>query len=80
MVAGLKGDLYVRIGGSDADWQPSYSNYRDYREYAYGAGRKVWVKLPSNPDLRQAPLKSPIPVPQFQPADQINIPTEWANP
>ncbi|MGA2702781.1 MAG: alpha-amylase family glycosyl hydrolase [Isosphaeraceae bacterium] len=80
MVAGLKGDLYVRIGGSDADWQPSYSNYKDYREYAYSAGSKVWVKLPSNPDLRQAPLKSPIPVPQFQPADQINIPAEWANP
>ena len=27
MVAGTNGELYVRIGGSDADWQPYYSNY-----------------------------------------------------
>jgi alpha-amylase len=62
-ITGRNGDLYVRIGGSDADWQPSYSNYKDYREYAAGAGWKVWVKIPGNPEVKQAALKGALPVP-----------------
>ncbi len=64
-VDGRHGELYVRVGGSDADWQSSFSNYQDYREYAQGAGWKVWVKLPGNPEFRQASLKDSLPVPEF---------------
>jgi alpha-amylase len=67
MIEGSKGELYVRIGGSDNEWHPSMSNYSDYREYAFGAGWKVWVKLPGNPPLRQAPLADALPVPTYQP-------------
>ena len=49
-VTGRNGELYVRIGGSDQQWQPSASGYSDYREYARGAGWKVWVKFP---EIRQ---------------------------
>jgi alpha-amylase len=69
-VVGRHGDLYVRIGGSDADWQPHFSDYHDYREYAAGNGWKVWVGLPGNPPVQQAPLKSALPVPAYrEPAD-----------
>jgi alpha-amylase len=77
MVAGSKGQLYVRIGGSDGDWQPSFSNYADYREYAYGAGWKVWIKLPGNPDIQQAPFPTALPVPVLRTADQIDVPPGW---
>jgi alpha-amylase len=73
-VDGRNGELYIRIGGTDADWQPSFSNYQDYREYARGAGWTVWVKLPGNPEVRQASLKSPIPVPSFIPPNDIDVP------
>ena len=62
-VVGRRGDLYVRIGGEDAQWQPANSNYQNYREYAQGVGWKVWVGIPSNPDVRQAPLKGALAVP-----------------
>ncbi|GKT09197.1 alpha-amylase family glycosyl hydrolase [Desulforhabdus sp. TSK] len=75
-VTGRNGDLYVRIGGSDAQWQPYYSGYRDYREYAGGAGWKVWVKLPGNPDVQLAPLKAPLPVPQVMEPGSIEVPDE----
>ena len=45
MVQGTKGQLYVRIGGEDAQWEPSKSGYGNYMEYAYGNGWKVWVTL-----------------------------------
>ena len=67
MIEGTKGELYVRVGGSDNEWQPSMSNYSDYREYAYGAGWKVWVKLPGNPPFRQGPLRGALPVPTYRP-------------
>ncbi len=76
-VIGRQGDLYVRIGGSDADWQPHYSDYHHYREYAAGMGWKVWVGLPGNPPLRQAPLKDPLPVPDYIEAANIPIPDDW---
>ena len=79
MVEGKKGQLYVRIGGSDADWQPSASGYRGYREYARGADWKAWVKLPGNPPVRQAPLKAAFPIPQFKPIEQIQVPDAWLN-
>jgi len=63
----------VRIGGSDDDWQPYYSNYHDYREYAAGAGWKVWVKLPGNPPVQQALLKDAFPIPTYQAPDSIVI-------
>jgi alpha-amylase len=79
MVSGTNGPLYVRVGGSDTDWQPSDSNYRDYREYAYGAGWKVWVGLPGNPDFRQAPDAPAWPIPLFKKAAEIDVPSDWAD-
>ena len=75
-VAGRNGELYVRIGGSDQQWQPSASGYSDYREYAQGAGWKVWIKLPGNPPMRQAPLSPGFSIPRYRPADQIEPPAE----
>jgi alpha-amylase len=80
MIAGKNGALYVRVGGSDNDWNPSMSNYSDYREYAFGAGWKVWVKLAGNPDFQQVPLKPPFAIPAFLPPDKIDVPADWANP
>ncbi|WP_322774354.1 alpha-amylase family glycosyl hydrolase [Synechococcus sp. CBW1107] len=62
-VKGNKGMLYVRIGGSDDNWQPFFSNYRNYREYAQGAGWKVWVELPGNPPFQFAALPTALPPP-----------------
>lgn len=62
-VQGRNGMLYVRVGGSDATWQPSFSGYRDYREYAQGAGWTVWVALPGNPAVQSAPLPAALPAP-----------------
>lgn len=73
-VSGRNGDLYVRIGGSDAEWQPSHSNYSDYREYAAGNGWKVWVKLPGNPQVKQAPLRRPLPIPKYREPLKIKVP------
>ncbi len=61
MVQGNRGQLYVRIGGDDSVWQPSFSNYHDYREYAQGAGWKVWVAVPGNPEVQEASKPSAIP-------------------
>jgi alpha-amylase len=77
MIEGKRGDLYVRIGGSDLDWQPYYSNYRRYREYAHGIGWKVWVRLPDNPEVQSADLKDPLPIPEYQQPSDIQIPDEW---
>jgi alpha-amylase len=76
-VVGAKGDLYVRVGGSDADWQPSSSGYQGYREYAQGAGWKVWVGLPGNPEFRQAARRTAFEVPAYQPAAEIPVPDDW---
>jgi alpha-amylase len=76
-VVGSKGDLYVRVGGSDDDWQPSHSNYKDYREYARGAGWKVWVGLPQNPEPQQADRHAAFAVPTFKPAAGIEVPDDW---
>lgn len=62
-VEGRAGALYVRIGGNDEAWTPAHSNYRDYREYARGAGWKVWVGLPGNPPFAFAPQADPFPAP-----------------
>ncbi len=70
---GRKGALYVRIGGSDQEWTPANSNYRDYREYAKGIGWKVWVGLPGNPEVQQAPLNDGLPIPQYQEAKEIVV-------
>jgi len=77
LVQGSRGRLYVRIGGDDSDWQPSFSNYRDYREYAQGAGWKVWVAVPGNPEVRQAPLNQALPVPDYLPPEMTDIPEAW---
>lgn len=76
-VHGSKGDLYVRIGGNDNDWQPFHSGYKDYREYAQGAGWKVWVGLPNNPEFQQAPHRSALPIPEYKEAKDINVPDDW---
>jgi alpha-amylase len=72
-VEGQHGDLHVRIGGSDVQWEPGMSRYSGYREYAQGAGWKVWVGLPGNPEVRQAPLKPSLPIPAYVPAEQIDV-------
>jgi alpha-amylase len=73
-IAGTHGDLYVRVGGDDTQWQPSTSNYTDYREYAAGSGWKVWVKLPGNPPVVTAPHHAPFPIPTYKPAAQQKAP------
>jgi alpha-amylase len=75
-VTGRSGELYVRIGGSDRQWEPSASGYSDYREYAQGAGWKVWIKLPGNPPVQQAPASVAFSIPQYRPAAQIVPPPE----
>jgi len=77
-VEGSSGPLYVRIGGSDADWQPNASGYSNYREYAAGDGWKVWVALPGNPPVQQARRHGPFPVPVYQGADRVQVPDEPA--
>ncbi|WP_299070923.1 alpha-amylase family glycosyl hydrolase [Accumulibacter sp.] len=72
-IDGHNGELYVRIGGSDREWQPSMSNYTDYREYAQGAGWKVWVKLAGNPAFREAGRNESLPVPKYKPPKQIGV-------
>ena len=76
-VVGRHGYLYVRVGGTDAEWHPSHSDYHNFREYAAGDGWRVWVGLPNNPDVQQAGRRDPLPVPTFQPADQVKVPDEW---
>lgn len=72
-VEGKSGALFVRIGGSDQEWNPSRSNYDHYREYASGSGWKVWVSLPGNPEVKQAPLKGGLPVPQYKEPSSIAV-------
>ncbi|HEX3150731.1 MAG TPA: alpha-amylase family glycosyl hydrolase [Gemmataceae bacterium] len=76
-IQGVNGDLFVRVGGTDADWQPSTSNYKDYREYTAGEGWRVWVAVPGNPDVRQAPLKDALPIPQYKKPQDIEVPDAW---
>ena len=57
-------------------WQPFHSGYRDYREYARGAGWAVWVGLPGNPEPRQAPLKGALPIPEYREPASIEVP-DW---
>lgn len=76
-VQGRHGDLYVRVGGNDHDWEPATSNYSDYREYAWGDGWKVWVRLPDNPEAQQAPRKDAFPLPEYQRPQDIDVPDSW---
>jgi len=76
-ISGTNGDLYVRIGGDDNSWQPSFSQYSDYREYAWGDGWKIWVRLPGNPEVKLAPLKSPFEVPTIRKPEDIDVPDDW---
>lgn len=77
MITGKRGELYVRIGGSDNDWQPSFSNYNNYREYAAGSGWKVWIKIAGNPPVQIAPPHAAFSVPHYSKAETISIPDEW---
>jgi alpha-amylase len=76
-VEGRHGDLYVRIGGSDAEWQPHHSDYHGYRDYGHGTGWKVWVGLAGNPEVRAAPLRGPLPVPEYRAPASIDVPQAW---
>ena len=78
-IVGRNGDLYVRIGGDDAAWQPFHSGYANYREYAQGAGWKVWVGLPGNPGLQQAPLRAALPIPEYEEPESLDVPDELLN-
>ena len=78
MVQGTKGKLYVRIGGEDTDWQPSVAGVRNVRGYAHGTNWKVWLALPGNPPVVQAPLPPALPAPPpYQSGDRITIPDKW---
>ena len=78
-IVGRSGDLYVRIGGDDAAWQPFYSAYQSYREYAHGAGWKVWVGLPGNPEFQEAPLRPALPIPAYREPHTIDVPDHLLN-
>ena len=42
------------------------------------AGWKVWVVLPGNPPVWQAPLPAALPAPPpYQSGDQIQVPDSW---
>ncbi|HEX2918050.1 MAG TPA: alpha-amylase C-terminal beta-sheet domain-containing protein, partial [Edaphobacter sp.] len=73
-VHGTRGDLYVRIGGSDQQWSPGDSGYSGYRVYAQGAGWSVWVGLPGNPPLVSVPHHAAFPVPIYKKASQQTAP------
>lgn len=73
-VVGDNGDLFVRVGGDDSVWQPSHSGHHDYRRYARGAGWTVWVKLPGNPEVQQAPLNAALPIPSYREPSSISVP------
>jgi len=62
-IDGSRGRLYVRIGASDASWQPGASGYGPFREVARGQGWAVWLALPGNPPLRQAPRHGALALP-----------------
>lgn len=72
-IRGTHGDLYVRVGGDDTQWQPSDSSYTDYREYASGSGWKVWVSLPGNPPVVKAPHHGAFPIPKYKAANQQKV-------
>jgi alpha-amylase len=78
-IAGRKGDLYVRIGGSDDEWQPFHSGYQNYRQYAEGTGWKVWLRLPGNPGFQEAPLRAALPIPVYQHPQTIDVPDRVLN-
>lgn len=75
-IDGNRGRLYVRIGGSDASWQPGASGYGGVREVARGEGWAVWLALPGNPPLQLgAPLqRTPLPVPPVLAVERIQVP------
>jgi alpha-amylase len=77
MIAGRHGDLFVRVGGDDAAWEPGRSGYTDFREYYVGDGWTIWVRLPGNPPKQQAPKKSAFDVPSYQKPEDINVPEDW---
>jgi alpha-amylase len=74
MVEGTQGRLYVRIGGDDQTWQPKET----VRVYAQGDGWKIWLALPGNPSLQQAPLPSPLEMPLNKTLlSRKDIPDAW---
>ncbi|CAN5569647.1 hypothetical protein BH10ACI4_BH10ACI4_13530 [soil metagenome] len=73
-VVGTHGELFVRVGGEDEKWSPAASGYSDYREYAAGEGWRVWVKLPGNPAVVQAPHHAAFAVPSFREVSGIRAP------
>lgn len=78
MIEGRKGQLYVRIGGDDNDWNPGMSNYSNYQEYAFGDGWKAWVKLPGSTMVEQAAKNPPLTdFPTYLAPSDITVPDEW---
>lgn len=80
MIEGTKGELYVRIGGEDVQWNPALSGYTGFTEYAYGTNWKVWVKLndsQANSSFQQYPLNSALTgIPQPVNASNIVVPED----
>jgi hypothetical protein len=40
----------------------------------------VWVGLPGNPEVQQAAIKSPLPIPEYRKPETIDVPDDWLNP
>ncbi len=80
MVEGKNGQLFVRIGGEDDQWEPSRSGYENYREYAYGNRWKVWITLTdstANASFQQYPLNDALTgIPSPKKISTIHIPEE----
>lgn len=73
-IDGRRGRLYVRIGGTDAQWQPGASGYDDHREVGRGQGWAVWMALSSGAAAASAPRRQPLPVPDPLPLAAISVP------
>lgn len=80
MIVGKNGNLYVRIGGEDNQWEPSKSGYENYREYVYGNNWKVWITLndsTANTSYQFAPVNEPLTkIPSVIKIGKIKIPGE----
>jgi alpha-amylase len=74
-IVGRNGD--ERIGG-DPEWQPFHSGYRNYRDYAQGAGWKGGWVCPTT-GFQQAPLRAALPIPDYTEPGSFDISDDLLN-
>ena len=63
---GRFGQLFVRIGGSDADWTPAFSGFSSVVEFAQGSGWKVWIQREGVTEVIWAPENPALPIPSYE--------------